>query len=63
MNIVDWFSKTFEVDIDALMEITGRCINTDSEDYKRKSVYEIYAEQMPTEEMERIFIGNAKIHR
>jgi len=53
-NVVDWFYKTFEVDIDALKEITGRDINIDNEDHKQKSVYEIYAEQMTVEEMERI---------
>lgn len=62
-NIVDWFSKTFEVDIDALKEMTGRYINTDSEDNRQKSVYEMYAEQMTPEDVERFFKGNAKIHR
>ena len=49
MNVVDWFYKTFEVDIDSLKEITGRDINIDSEVHKQKSVYEIYAEQMTVE--------------
>lgn len=31
-DIVDWFYKTFEVDIDALKEITGRYDNVNSED-------------------------------
>ena len=31
-NIVDWFCKTFEVDIDALKEMTGRYDNKNSED-------------------------------
>lgn len=31
-NIVDWFYKTFEVDIDALKEMTGRYDNKNSED-------------------------------
>ena len=53
MNVVDWFYKTFEVDIDALKEITGRDINIDSEVHKQKSVYEIYAEQMTVEEIKR----------
>ena len=53
MNVVDWFYKTFEVDIDALKEITGRDINIDSEVHKQKSVYEIYAEQMSVEEIKR----------
>lgn len=54
-DVVDWFYKTFEVDIDALKEMTGRYINTDSESHNQKSVYEIYAEQiqMAPEEMER----------
>lgn len=52
-NVVDWFYKTFEVDIDALKEITGRDINIDSEVHKQKSVYEIYAEQMTVEEIKR----------
>ncbi len=53
MNVVDWFYKTFEVDIDSLKEITGRDINIDSEVHKQKSVYEIYAEQMTVEEIKR----------
>ncbi len=53
MNVVDWFYKTFEVDIDALKEITGRDINIDSEVHKQKSVYEIYAEQITVEEIKR----------
>ena len=53
MNVVDWFYKTFEVDIDSLKEITGRDINIDSEVHKQKSVYEIYAEQTTVEEMEK----------
>ena len=53
MNVVDWFYKTFEVDIDALKEIIGRDINIDSEVHKQKSVYEIYAEQMTVEEIKR----------
>ena len=31
-DIVDWFYKTFEVDIDALKEMTGRYDNINSED-------------------------------
>ena len=31
-DIVDWFYKTFEVDIDALKEMTGRYDNVNSED-------------------------------
>lgn len=31
-DIVDWFYKTFEVDIDALKEMTGRYENKDSDD-------------------------------
>ena len=31
-DIVDWFYKTFEVDIDALKEMTGRYDNKDSND-------------------------------
>lgn len=31
-DIVDWFYKTFEVDIDALKEMTGRYDNKNSED-------------------------------
>ena len=31
-DIVDWFYKTFEVDIDALKEMTGRYDNKDSDD-------------------------------
>lgn len=53
-NIVDWFCKTFEVDIDALKEMTGRYLNTDSEDSKQKSIYEMYAEWVTVEEMEGI---------
>ena len=53
MNVVDWFYKTFEVDIDSLKEITGRDINIDSEVHTQKSVYEIYAEQMTVEEIKR----------
>ena len=53
MNVVDWFYKTFEVDIDSLKEITGRDINIDSEVHKQKSVYEIYAEQMTVEDIKR----------
>ena len=53
MNVVDWFYKTFEVDVDSLKEITGRDINIDSEVHKQKSVYEIYAEQMTVEEIKR----------
>lgn len=52
-NIVDWFYKTFEVDIDALKEMTEREINTDIGDHRQKSVYEIYAEQTTVEEMEK----------
>ena len=52
-NIVDWFCKTFEVDIDALKEMTEREINTDIGDHRQKSVYEIYAEQTTVEEMEK----------
>ena len=52
-SIVDWFYKTFEVDIDSLKEITGRYINTDSEDSRQKSIYEKYAEQVTTEDVER----------
>ena len=52
-DIVDWFYKTFEVDIDALKEMTGRYINTDSESHKQRSVYEIYGEQITHEDMER----------
>ena len=51
--IVDWFYKTFEVNIDALKEMTGRDINIDSEDSRQKNIYEKYAEQMTTEEVER----------
>lgn len=54
------------MDIDALQEITGKYINNDSEDRKKKSRYELYAEQMTPEEMEnfsRLFKRNAKIHR
>lgn len=60
-NIIDWFCKTFEVDIDALKEMTGRDINIDSEDSKQKSIYEMYAEQMTVEKMERILKGKVKI--
>lgn len=63
VNIVDWFYKTFEVDIDALKEMTRRYINTDSEDSKQKNVYEMYAERMTVGEMERILKENDKIHR
>ena len=52
-NIVDWFYKTFEVDIDALKEMTGRHINIDIGDHKQKSTYEIYVEQTTVEQMER----------
>ena len=52
-NIVDWFYNTFEVDIDALKEMTGRYINTDSGDSRQKSIYEKYAEQVTSEDMER----------
>lgn len=52
-NIVDWFYKTFEVDIDALKEMTGRYIKTDREDHRQKSVYEIYAEQITDKDMEK----------
>ncbi len=54
-DIVGWFSLTFEVDIDALKEMTGRYINTDSTDHKQKSAYEMYAERMTVEEMDREF--------
>ena len=40
-SIVDWFYKTFEVDLDALKEMTGRSINTDNTDHKQKSAYEM----------------------
>ena len=51
-DIVDWFYKTFKVDIDALKGITGRDINIDSEDSRQKNIYEKYVEQMTTEEVE-----------
>lgn len=35
-DIVDWFYNTFEIDIDALKDMTGRYINTDSEDSRQK---------------------------
>ena len=53
-SIVDWFYNTFEVDMDALKEMTGRYINTDSEDSRQKSIYEKYAEQVTPEDMERL---------
>ena len=37
-NIIDWFCKTFEVDIDALKEMTGRDINIDSANHRQKSI-------------------------
>lgn len=53
--LIDWFCKTFEVDIDSLKEMTGRYINTDSTDHKQKSAYEMYAERMTVEKMDREF--------
>ncbi len=35
--------------------MTGRYINTDSTDHKQKSAYEMYAERMTVEKMDREF--------